>query len=228
MRNATLDINGEAVPGILALPPSGSGPAVIVIQEWWGLVPHIQHVVQRLADEGFVALAVDHYRGEETTEPDEAEKLMMGLDVAGAASDLAAAAAWLLQQEAVEGDCVGVVGFCMGGGLALLAPTVSRDICCTVAFYPAMPWPDYAPDWTRYTGKAALVHKADSDESWAGPAIADYAAAISAAGGRVTVKDDYADSVHAFFNDARPDVYQGAFASLAWDRTIAFLRACSE
>lgn len=59
MRNVAIDIGGEAVPGILALPPSGSGPAVIVIQEWWGLVPHIQHVVQRLADEGFVALAVD-------------------------------------------------------------------------------------------------------------------------------------------------------------------------
>lgn len=228
MRNVTLDISGEAVPGLLALPPTGSGPAVIVIQEWWGLVPHIQHVVQRLADEGFVALAVDHYRGEETTEPDEAQKLMMGLDIAGAAGDLAAAAAWLLQQEAVEGDCVGVVGFCMGGGLALLAPTVSRDISCTVAFYPAMPWPDYSPDWTQYAGKSAMVHKADGDESWAGAPIAAYAEAIVAAGGRVAVMDDYAGSVHAFFNDARPEVFQGAHASLAWDRTIAFLRGCCD
>lgn len=227
MRNATVPIQGQQVPGILALPPTGSGPAVIVIQEWWGLVPHIQHVVQRLADEGFVALAVDHYRGEETTEPDEAQKLMLGLDIARTAEDLSAAAAWLVQHEAVEGDCVGVVGFCMGGGLALLAPTVSQDICCTVAFYPAMPWPDYAPDWSQYTGKAALIHKAAGDESWAGAAIAEYADAIAAAGGQVSIKDDYADSVHAFFNDARPEVYQGAHASLAFDRTIAFLRACS-
>jgi len=228
MRNLTLDIAGESVPGLLALPASGSGPAVIVIQEWWGLVPHIQHVVQRLADEGFVALAVDHYRGVETTEPDEAQKLMMGLNIGQTAEDLSAAAAWLVAQDFVEGSTVGAVGFCMGGGLALLAPTISRDICCTVAFYPAMPWPDYSPDWSHYTGKAAMVHKAKSDESWAGPAIATYADAITEAGGHVAVLDDYPDSVHAFFNDARPDVFQEANAQLAWERTVAFLRACGD
>jgi len=228
MRNVTLDIAGESVPGLHALPPSGSGPAVIVIQEWWGLVPHIQHVVQRLADEGFVALAVDHYRGAETTEPDEAQKLMMGLNIGEAAADLAAAAAWLVAQDCVEGTNVGAVGFCMGGGLALLAPTISRDICCTVAFYPAMPWPDYSPDWSQYGGKAAMVHKAKSDESWAGAAIATYADAITAAGGEVAVLDDYPDSVHAFFNDARPDVFQAANALQAWERTVAFLRACGD
>ena len=228
MRNVTLDIAGESVPGLLALPPAGSGPAVIVIQEWWGLVPHIQHVVQRLADEGFVALAVDHYRGVETTEPDEAQKLMMGLDIARVAADLAEAATWLVSQDFVEGSTVGAVGFCMGGGRALLAPTVSSDICCTVAFYPAMPWPDYSPDWSQYGGKAAMVHKAKSDESWAGPAIAAYSDAITVAGGQVAVLDDYADSEHAFFNDARPEVYQAANASLAWERTVAFLRACGD
>ena len=228
MRNLTLDIAGESVPGLLALPPEGSGPAVIVIQEWWGLVPHIQHVVQRLADEGFVALAVDHYRGVETTEPDEAQKLMMGLNIGQAADDLAAAAAWLVEQDFVEGDTVGAVGFCMGGGLALLAPTVSRDICCTVAFYPAMPCPDFSPDWGQYTGKAAMVHKASSDEFWARPVIASYAQAITEAGGQVAVLDDYVDSVHGFFNDDRPEVFQSANAALAWDRSIAFLRACGD
>ena len=226
MRNVEIPISGEQVPGILALPATGHGPAVIVIQEWWGLVPHIQHVVQRLADEGFVALAVDHYRGAETTEPDEAQKLMLGLDIARTANDLAQAASWLVAHEAVEGDSVGVVGFCMGGGLALLAPTVSTDICCTVAFYPAMPWPDYAPDWAAYRGKAALVHKALSDEDWAGPRIAEYADAIAAAGGAVKVCDDYPNSEHAFFNDARPEVYQATNATLAWDRTVSFLRTC--
>jgi len=228
MRNITVPIEGEEVPGILALPPSGSGPAVVVIQEWWGLVPHIQHVVQRLADEGFVALAVDHYRGLETTEPDEAQKLMLGLDIARTAHDLSQAATWLIEQDFVDGPTVGAVGFCMGGGLALLAPTVSRDICCTVAFYPAMPWPDFSPDWAQYTGKAALIHKAASDEDWAGPRIDEYASAITAAGGQVAVLDDYIDSVHAFFNDARPEVYQADNATLAWQRTVAFLRACGE
>jgi carboxymethylenebutenolidase len=227
MRNTTVDINGEAVPGIIALPASGTGPGVIVIQEWWGLVPHIQHVVQRLADEGFVALAVDHYRGVETTEPDEAQKLMLGLDIAQVAEDLSAAARHLAAQEEVEGDCVGVVGFCMGGGLALLAPTVSDAICCTVAFYPAMPWPQFAPDWSQYGGKGAIVHKAVTDEEWAGPAISAYTEAIESAGGSVDVFD-YPGSVHAFFNDARPDVFQPDNAALAWTRSLAFLRACAD
>ncbi|MCX6433220.1 MAG: dienelactone hydrolase family protein [Actinobacteria bacterium] len=215
MRNATIDIRGEAVPGILCLPPSGAGPAVIVIQEWWGLVPHIQQVVQRLADEGFVVLAVDHYRG-----------AMIGLDIESVGADLAAAAEWLVQREEVTSDEVGVIGFCMGGGLALLAPTVSDAITCTVAFYPAMPWPQYAPDWSRYTGKAAIVHKALSDEASSGSAIGEYADAIITAGGSIEMFE-YPDSVHAFFNDARPEVFQADNAKLAWDRTVAFLRACS-
>lgn len=226
MRNVTLDINGENVPGIIAIPESGSGPAVIVIQEWWGLVPHIHDVVRRFADAGFVALAVDHYRGVETTEPDEAKKLMIGLSIEQVGADLAAAADALLARDDVVGDRVRVVGFCMGGGLALLAPTVSDAICCTAAFYPAMPWPQFAPEWSRYTGSAAIVHKAESDESSAGEAIASYARQISASGGTIELFE-YPGSVHAFFNDERPEVFQPGNAQLAWDRTVDFFHACS-
>jgi carboxymethylenebutenolidase len=223
MRNTTVSIDGSDVPAFISIPASGSGPGVVVIQEWWGLVPHIVEVTRRLADAGFVALAVDHYRGVETTEPDEARKLMLGLDIARVADDLAAAAVDLLSRPEVEGDTVGCVGFCMGGGLALLAPTVSDAITRTVAFYPAMPWPQYAPDWTRYAGKSATVHKAESDEGWAGAAIAAYTDAIRAAGGRAEVYD-YPGSVHAFYNDARPEVFQAANSAVAWDRTLAALR----
>lgn len=226
MRNTTIRISGEDVPGYIAIPESGSGPAVIVIQEWWGLVPHIVDVVDRLAAEGFVALAVDHYRGQETTEPDEAQKLMIGLDIAQVAADLAAAAQDLVARPEVEGDAVRVVGFCMGGGLALLAPTVSDDICCAVAFYPAMPWPQYAPDWSRYAGKSAVVNKALSDEPGNGPVIAEYAQAIRDAGGEIEVFD-YPASVHAFFNDARPEVFQPENAAAAWQRTLDAFRACA-
>lgn len=226
MEQITIDIRGEQVPAVLALPTSGSGPGVIVVQEWWGLVPHIRDVVQRFADEGFVALAVDHYRGVETTEPDEAQKLMLGLDIGRVADDLAEAARTLVSRADVEGDGIAVVGFCMGGGLALLAPTVSDDVCCSVAFYPAMPWPAYAPDWSRYEGKSALVHKAESDESWAGPAITLYATAIAEHGGEAIVLD-YPGSVHAFFNDDRPEVFQEANAHTSWRRTIEHVRGCS-
>ncbi len=226
MRNTTISIDGQDVPGVISLPASGSGPGVIVIQEWWGLVPHIVDVTQRLAAEGFVALAVDHYRGAETTEPDEAQKLMLGLDIAQIADDLAAAADDLVARPEVTGETVSVIGFCMGGGLALLAPTISDRIRCATAFYPAMPWPQYAPDWSRYAGKSANVHKALSDEPGNGPAIAEYADAIAASGGSVDVFD-YPDSVHAFFNDARPEVYQEANSALAWERTLDFLRSCA-
>ena len=223
MRNVTIDIRGEQVPGIIAIPPSGSGPAVIVVQEWWGLVPHIQNLVGRLAEEGFVALAVDHYRGAETTEPDEARKLMLGLDIAQVAVDLAAAAETLLARDEVEGDDVRVVGFCMGGGLALLGPTVSDAICCSVAFYQAMPWPHFSPDWSRYAGKAALVHLAEHDGPDTVPAVAALGEQIVAAGGSIAVVD-YPGTSHAFFNDARPEVFDADAAALAWSRTLAFLR----
>lgn len=223
MEHVSIPVAGGSIPGILATPASGSGPGVIVIQEWWGIVPHIESVVNRLAGEGFVALAVDHYRGVATTEPDEAGKLMMGLRIADVASDLAAAGAWLQQRPDVTTAGVGVIGFCMGGGLALLAPTVSDEIAAAVAFYPVMPWPDYDPDWARYAGKAALIHKAESDERANGPTIAEYVSAISSQGGNAIVLD-YPGSVHAFFNDDRPEVFQADNAATAWSTTLSFLR----
>ncbi|MBM3668938.1 MAG: dienelactone hydrolase family protein [Actinobacteria bacterium] len=223
METETIEIAETGAPGVLARPDSGSGPGVVVIQEWWGLVPHIEDVTRRLADAGFVALAIDFYRGVETTEPDEAEKLMMGLQVPNAAADIAAGASCLLSRPEVSSVHVGTLGFCMGGGLSLLAPTVSDALSAAVAFYPAMPWPDYAPDWARYAGKAALIHKAESDEGWAGPRIAEYSDAIAAAGGHVLIHD-YPGSVHAFFNGDRPEVFQERNAETAWNRSLAFLR----
>ena len=213
---------GGQCGGYLSVPESGSGPGVIVIQEWWGLVPHIERVVDRLAAAGYVAIAPDHYRGVATTEPDEAGKLMQGLKVRAAADDIAGAAEYLLTRDDVTGDSVGAVGFCMGGGLALLAPTAYRHIAATSAFYPAMPWPDYAPDWTRYAGKEALIHKAETDEESSGPRIGEYVEAIRAAGGTAT-EHNYPASVHAFFNDDRPEVFQPDNASLAWSRTLDLL-----
>jgi len=223
MSVVAMDVQGAPVEGYLALPQSGSGPGVLVIQEWWGLVPHIRSVVERLAVAGFVAMAVDHYRGVETSEPDEAKKLMMGMQIAAVAADLAAGADYLLSREDVTGDSVGSIGFCMGGGLSLLAPTVG-PISSAIAFYPAMPWPDYHPDWQQYAGKAALIHKAESDEPHAGPRIAEYADAIRTAGGEISIFD-YPGSEHAFFNDDRPEVFHAEHAQVAWQRSIDFLDA---
>src|ERR1043165_1844986 len=88
--------NGDTGSGYLARPAAGAGLGLLVIQEWWGLVPHIKDVCDRFAAEGFTALAPDLYRGESTTEPDEAGKLMMALNLERAAKDLSGAVDWLL------------------------------------------------------------------------------------------------------------------------------------
>jgi carboxymethylenebutenolidase len=225
MEQVSIPSSKGAIPGILALPEGGAGPGVIVIQEWWGIVPHIENILTRLAGEGFVALAIDHYRGVATTEPDEASKLMMGLHIADVATDFSTAGEWLSECPEVASPAIGVIGFCMGGGLALLAPTVCEQISTAIAFYPVMPWPDYDPDWAAYAGKSALIHKAESDERAHGRLIAEYVSAISSQGGNATVID-YPGSVHAFFNDERPEVFQADNAAIAWSSTLAFLRAC--
>jgi len=222
-KTVTITSGAGELPAYLAVPDSGRGPGVVVIQEWWGLVPHIRDVVDRLAEAGFVALAPDLFRGVATTEPDEAAKLMMGLSVGEAASDIAASADYLVRTGHVPSDRVGAMGFCMGGGLALLAPTVSPHIDCTAAFYPAMPWPDYHPAWAHYSGREALVHQCESDIPSTGADIARYAEQIAEHGG-IAIVETYPGTHHAFFNDDRPEVYDATAAALAWDRSLTMFR----
>ena len=224
MTVVSMDVSGAPVEGFLAVPDGGRGPGVLVVQEWWGVGSPTSDrswsIWPRRVSSPWPWTTT---RGIETTEPDEAEKLMMGLQVDAAAADLAAGADYLLSPRAeVVGSSVGSIGFCMGGGLSLLAPHGRRGC--------RQQWRSIRPCRGRttsrsgdaYAGKAALVHKAESDEAHAGPRIAEYAAAILAAGGEVTVVD-YPNSVHAFFNDDRPDVYQADNAALAWQRSIDFL-----
>ncbi|HEU4758541.1 MAG TPA: dienelactone hydrolase family protein, partial [Dehalococcoidia bacterium] len=116
----TFPADGSSMPGYLAR-PEGDGPfaGVIVVQEWWGLDAHIKDVAQRFAREGFAALAPDLYHGRVAKEPDEAQKLMMALDMNRAGGELARAAEYLAGQQFVKGRGIGAIGFCMGGGLAL-------------------------------------------------------------------------------------------------------------
>jgi carboxymethylenebutenolidase len=218
----TYPSNGGSSEGYLASPASGTGPGVIVIQEWWGLVPHITSLADRFAAAGFVALAPDLYHGVQTTEPDEAGKLLMGLAMDQAARDIAGAADYLAGREGVAGG-IGAVGFCMGGSLALWSATLSDKIVATVGFYPAVPWERMSPEWSNYAGKAAVIH---CDDEAAGPGsegIKTAARAIEEAGGQVTVYD-YPGTHHAFFNDDRPEVYQPEAAASAWARSLELLR----
>src|SRR5256885_6972535 len=125
--------NGGTASGYLATPPSGKGPGIIVIQEWWGLVGHIKKVCDRFAAEGFTALAPDMYHGKTASEPDGAGKLFMALNIAQAEKDLRGAATYLLGRSSTKK--LGAVGFCMGGQLALFAATLNPSVGACVNFY---------------------------------------------------------------------------------------------
>src|SRR5262245_47977695 len=113
--------NGERVRGYLSVPTRGSGPGVLVIHEGWGLVDHIREVCDRLAREGFVALAPDLYRGESTLDQSAVARLALSLEMERAARDLEGAIGALVNHHAVNGGRVAALGFCMGGQLALYA-----------------------------------------------------------------------------------------------------------
>jgi carboxymethylenebutenolidase len=213
--------NGSTGQGYLATPTSGTGPGVVVIQEWWGLVPHIQDVCERFAGDGFVALAPDLYHGETTREPDEAGKLMMAMNIEQAGKDMGGAVDYV--RERATGDGIGVVGFCMGGGLALVLATQRPDaVKAVLPFYGIIPWEAAQPDYSKLAA-AVQGHYAEND-SFASP---EFVAALEQQL-RDLGKDveffTYPGTDHAFFNDTRPEVYDADASRQAWDRTLAFLR----
>jgi carboxymethylenebutenolidase len=211
--------NGGTCTGYLA---GTSGPGVIVIQEWWGLVPHITDIADRFAAEGFVALAPDMYHGEATDEPDLAGKLLMSMNLATAGKDLSGAVDLL--QERTGRTKVGVTGFCMGGGLALMAACLRPDaIAAAAPFYGGMR-PDTVIEWDNL---AAVVEGpyAATDRGTAAPeAVKELEATLRAKGKNATFHV-YPGTQHAFFNDTRPEVYDAVVAKTAWDRTLALFRA---
>jgi len=201
---------------------NASAPGVVLIQEWWGLVPHICDVADRLAAEGFTVLAPDLYNGESSTEPDEAGKLMMGLNLQHAAKDMSGAVDFL--QEKTGRTKVGVVGFCMGGGLTLALACQRPDAVAAAApFYGVIPWPEAQPNWDALT---AVVegHYAEND-AFASPEMAKALEVDLRKRGKNATFHVYAGTDHAFFNDERPEVYNAAASSTAWTCTLALFRA---
>lgn len=204
--------------GYLAIPAHSNGLGVVVIQEWWGLVPHICSVADRFAEAGFIALAPDIYRGETTTSPDEAGRLFMALNIEQAAQDLESAIDYLIQQPAVTCEKVGVVGFCMGGQLALLTGTLSSRIGAVVDFYGIHP--NVHPDFAKLTAPVLGIF-GEQDDFVPPQAVSQLEDAIQQAGGTIEARI-YANASHAFFNDSRPEVYNPEAAADAWQRTLDF------
>jgi carboxymethylenebutenolidase len=221
-QNVTFASNEGEAYGYLALPASGRGPGVIVIQEWWGLTTHIAQIADRLAGEGFVALAPDLYGGVTTHDAEEATQLMQQLPVDRAARDLRGAVDYLLSRDEVAGETVGAVGFCMGGAFVLqLAVQEAAAIAAAVAFYPV----GYMPDDYAGLQAAVLIQIADGDQFNPPTLAEELNEKISAATHREPEIAHY-PAGHAFLNDENLlGTFDAEQARIAWDRTLAFLRS---
>jgi carboxymethylenebutenolidase len=213
--------NGHTSSGYLATPASGKGPAIVVIQEWWGLVPHIEDIVERFAKEGFLAIAPDLFHGKTTKSPDEAGKLVMELDAERAAKEIIAAGESLLQRPECSSKTYGVVGFCMGGGLAKFVATKDPKVSAAASFYGGFKKVD--TNWENLRG-ALLLIAGEKDKGVPPEGERALAEKLKAMGKNVTVKT-YPDANHAFFNDTRPEVYNADAARDAWKTTLELFRA---
>jgi len=214
----TFPSNGGDAPGYLA---DGGGPGVLVLQEWWGVVPHILDVTDRFGDAGFTALAPDLYHGASSAEPDGAGKLMMALNLDQAGRDLSGAVDTLVERSGHER--VGTVGYCMGGGLALVVATQRPDRIKAVApYYGVIPWPTAQPDWSRLDA-TVVGEYAELDESFPPDTVRALESQLRKLGKDATLHI-HEGCDHAFFNDSRPEVYNAEHALVAWERTNGLFR----
>lgn len=218
--NVEFKTNGQTANGYLAIPESGSGPGLIVIQEWWGLVDHIRDVCDRFAAEGFVALAPDLYHGKTAKSPDEAGKMMMALRIDEAEKDLSGAIDFLLNHEATSSEKVGTVGFCMGGALSLYAATKNSNVGACVVYYGIHP--NVKPDLNSLHSPVLGIYA--ENDGFVTPAVVHELEQKLEALGKSKDFHIYPDTEHAFFNDTRPEVYDADASADAWKRTLEFLR----
>lgn len=211
--------NGRTYRGYVSDPASG-GPGVVVVQEWWGLNDHVKDICDRFAAAGFAALAPDIYQGKLATSPNEAGKLMMALEIQEAEKNLNGAIQALLSHPSCTSKTVGVVGFCMGGQLAMYAAATNPEqVSVCVNFYGIHP--NVKPPYSQL--KAAVLGLfGEKDSSVDAKAVEELRKELTTAG-KMFEFHTYKNVGHAFFNDTRP-VYDEESARDAWRRTIDFLR----
>ncbi len=216
--------NGEQAPGYLVVPPGGTGPGVIVIQEWWGLDSGIKAMADRLAEAGFVALAPDLYRGALAghDEMDKAAELMTALPPDRAARDLSGAVDHLAAHDAVTGDGLGIVGFCMGGMLSfLLAASRPDRIRAAVPFY-GFPQGDVEPDWAPMTA-VVRGHMAEHDDFFGPDAARALEEKLQGLGKDVTFTV-HPGTGHAFMAPHNAlGTFDEALSGQLWPEVVAFL-----
>jgi carboxymethylenebutenolidase len=210
----------EAVQAVLYT-PAGKGPfpAIIVIHEWWGLNDWVKDQAAKLADEGYVALAIDLYRGKVATTPDMAHEIMRGVPEDRAKRDLHAAFEFLQSQPNVRKNRIGSIGWCMGGGysldVALQEPTLAADV---------INYGHLATDVEALKKiNAPMLGLFGAQDHGIPPEdVKKFGATIDQLGKKIDIKI-YDDAGHAFENPNNKDGYRAADAADAWNRTVAFL-----
>ena len=216
--------NGNTAPGYLVTPGGGSGPGVVVVQEWWGLNSGIKEVADRLGAAGFVALVPDLYYGELAghAEMDKAAQLMGALPPDRAARDMSGAVDYLAGHDAVTGDGIGVVGFCMGGMLSLILAANRPDrIKAVVPFY-GFPQGDTEPDWAPMTA-VVRGHMAENDDFF-GPAAAHALEAKLQGMGKDVTFTVHPGTGHAFMGPHNAlGTLDEELAAQVWPDVVAFL-----
>lgn len=209
--------NGHTCSGYFA----GEGPGVVVIQEWWGLVPHIEELVERFAGAGFAAIAPDLYHGKTTKSPDEAGKLLMELDVERAGKEIAGAGQYLMQRPECTSKKYGVVGFCMGGALAQYAAlNDATNVGAAVSFYGG--FKKVPLQWEKLSAPLLLIY-GGNDQGVPAEQGRELEKKLKGLGKNVELVV-YPGADHAFFNDTRPQVYNPDAAADAWKRTLDLFR----
>lgn len=213
------DTDGETLMGYLARPEGDEpAPAVIVIQEWWGLNDHIMDLANRFAQEGFVALAPDLYKGVVASEPDEARKLVMELDMPEAVKEISQGISHLLEQPFVSGEKVAVTGFCMGGGLTLQTALVDDRLAVAIPWYGS---PVSAEEAANIKAPVLGLYGAE-DGGIPVEAVQAMEEGLTAAGIENEIMI-YEGAPHAFFNDTRESFNEAAAAD-AWPRALEWMR----
>jgi carboxymethylenebutenolidase len=216
--------DGITVRAFVAAPQTKDRrPAIIVIQEWWGLTDHIKDIVKRYAAEGYVGIAPDLYSrlgNALTTDAGEAGKLMNTLKQEDGLKDLNATVAYLKSVPEVDGGKIGVTGFCMGGSYALMLPCVNADIKAAVPFYGQVP----NPDTPLQHLSAPVLYLYGEDDGWITKAdVQRLATALKKYQKDGEIKT-YPGAPHAFFRDVDKSVYRPEAAKDAWARTKAFFK----
>lgn len=210
----------ETVQGML-YSPTGKGPfpALIVIHEWWGLDDWVKEQASKFADAGYVALAIDLYRGKSTANPEEAHELMRGVPEDRAQRDLQAAFDYLKSRKDVKANRIGAIGWCMGGGYALDVALQEPTLAADVIHYGHLAT---EPENLKKIHAPVLGIFGAQDKGIPPEDVKKFEQAMREQGKQIEIKI-YPDAGHAFENPANKDRYRPEDAADAWKRTLAFL-----